>query len=156
VVYLLYASRELMPLGSAESFEPVPGKEVMKVLEKEYGELVPCPGTIGNGPAIYYSIRGFRGKIGFINAMSDGFCETCNRLRLSSRGLLKPCLSSEISLDLCRLLRGGPENSSGCSDREVEEAIRCLVAQKPRAHTFSTSCHEEKAEPAAGMFKIGG
>ncbi|MDR0624170.1 MAG: GTP 3',8-cyclase MoaA [Treponema sp.] len=147
---------ELMPLGNAESFAPVPGKKIMELLEKEYGELIPCPGKFGNGPARYYSIRGFRGKIGFINAMTDGFCETCNRMRLTSRGLLKPCLSSEISLDLCGLLRGGPENIPGCSDREVEDAVRDLIAKKPRAHTFSAPYHQKKTAPADGMFRTGG
>jgi cyclic pyranopterin phosphate synthase len=147
---------ELMPLGNAEFFTPVPGKEVMERLEKQYGTLRPYTGIIGCGPAVYYSIKGFRGKIGFINALSDGFCETCNRLRLTSRGLLKPCLSSETSLDLCRLLRGDPENPSGCSDRALEAAIRTLVTMKPGAHTFSTRYHPEKAKHTTGMFRTGG
>jgi cyclic pyranopterin phosphate synthase len=147
---------ELMPLGAAKSFTPVSGKEVMALLEKEYGELIPYTATIGSGPAIYYSLKGFKGKIGFINALSDSFCETCNRLRLTSQGFLKPCLSSDISLDLRRLLRGGPGNSPGSSDRDLEEAIRNLVAIKPWAHTFSASCHSEKAKHAAGMFMTGG
>jgi cyclic pyranopterin phosphate synthase len=147
---------ELMPLGNAKAFEGVPGSEVKRLLEREYGELVPSPETRGNGPARYYSIRDFRGKIGFINAMSDGFCETCNRMRLTARGLLKPCLSSDISLDLCGLLRGGPGNPPGCSRRELEEAIRALVAQKPRAHTFSTPYRQEETAHTAGMFKTGG
>jgi cyclic pyranopterin phosphate synthase len=147
---------ELMPLGNAESFEPVPGEKVMNLLEKEYGELIPCPGTPGGGPARYYSLKGFKGKIGFINALSTGFCETCNRLRLSSGGLLKPCLASETGLDLRGLLRGGPENPSGASSCDIEEAIRGLVAQKPRSHTFSMPRQREKTKPAPGMFKIGG
>jgi cyclic pyranopterin phosphate synthase len=147
---------ELMPLGNAQAFSPVPGKEVRALLKKEYGALVPYTGAIGSGPAVYYSIKGFRGKIGFINALSDGFCETCNRLRLTSQGLLKPCLSSGISLDLRRLLRAGPENPSGSSGGELEAAIRTLVAMKPRAHTFSTPHHPEKAQHAAGMFRTGG
>ena len=147
---------ELMPLGNAQSFEPVPGREVMERLEKEYGKLSPYAGTIGSGPAVYYSIKGFRGKIGFINALSDGFCETCNRLRLTAQGLLKPCLSSEISLDLRRLIRGGPENPSGCSDRALKKAIRNLAAMKPWAHTFSIPYHPEKAQHATGMFRTGG
>jgi cyclic pyranopterin phosphate synthase len=147
---------ELMPLGNAESFEFVPGKKVLELLEKEYGEFTPYPETLGNGPAFYYSVRGFRGKIGFINAVSVGFCGTCNRVRLTSRGLLKPCLSGDISLDLRGLLRGGPENSPGCSGREVEDAVRALIAQKPRSHTFAARYHQEKTEHTAGMFNIGG
>ncbi|MDR1277816.1 MAG: GTP 3',8-cyclase MoaA [Treponema sp.] len=144
---------ELMPLGRAGSFSPVPGKEVFKLLEKEYGKLIPYPGTLGGGPAVYYSIKGFKGRIGFINALSDKFCETCNRLRLTAQGLLKPCLSSNIGLDLRGLIRGGPENSGGW---ELEEAVRALIARKPWGHTFSTWQDQEKTEHEAGMFSTGG
>jgi cyclic pyranopterin phosphate synthase len=98
---------ELMPLGSAGSLEPIPGAELAALLERDYGKLVPYPGRLGNGPAEYFSLPGFAGKIGFINAVSQGFCEHCNRLRLSSDGVLKPCLSSDSGMYLGRLLRGG-------------------------------------------------
>ncbi|MDR1098922.1 MAG: GTP 3',8-cyclase MoaA [Treponema sp.] len=146
---------ELMPLGRAGAFSPVPGKEVFKLLEKEYGKLTPYPGPPGGGPAVYYSVKGFKGKIGFINALSDKFCETCNRLRLTAQGLLKPCLSSNIGLDLRGLIRGSPENS-GASNRDLEEAVRALIARKPWSHTFSTRQAQGKTEHDAGMFRTGG
>jgi cyclic pyranopterin phosphate synthase len=141
---------ELMPLGSADSLEPIPGAEVAALLEQAYGKLVPFEGRLGNGPAEYYSLPGFAGKIGFINAVSEGFCETCNRLRLSSGGVLKPCLSSDSGMDLRVLLRGG------ASDAELREATAELVALKPPSHNFSAIYEREKTKHTSGMYHIGG
>jgi len=140
---------ELMPLGSAAAFEPVPGKEIAALLEKHYGDLVPCADVQGSGPALYYSLPGFTGKIGLINALSHGFCETCNRLRLTSGGLLKPCLSNDLSLDLRELLR------RGASDGELSAAINSAVFKKPRFHTLS-EFYGTPAQHPNGMSGIGG
>jgi cyclic pyranopterin phosphate synthase len=141
---------ELMPLGNAAAFAPVPEKEVIALLEKEYGELMPFQGSIGRGPAVYYTVKGFAGKIGFISAMSRGFCETCNRMRLGASGLLRPCLSSDTGTELRSLVR------SGIPDRELERVILETLAKKPRAHSFSALYGMEQAEQPCGMYKIGG
>jgi cyclic pyranopterin phosphate synthase len=141
---------ELMPLGSADSLEPIPGAAVAALLEQVYGKLVPYSGKLGNGPAVYYTLPGFAGKIGFINAVSEGFCETCNRLRLSSGGVLKPCLSSDTGMDLRSLLR------SGASDEDLSAAAAELVAQKPPTHNFSTIYQRERTKHKSGMYHIGG
>jgi len=134
---------ELMPLGSAADLRPIPGKEIEMLLEKTFGPLTPFSGICGNGPAVYYCLPGFAGKIGFINAMTHGFCGSCNRLRLTSEGFLKLCLSNDLGLDLRKLLR------SGAFDSELSLAIREAVAKKPRFHTFSQAHNGE-------MSAIGG
>jgi cyclic pyranopterin phosphate synthase len=141
---------ELMPLGSAGSLEPIPGAELAALLERDYGKLVPYPGRLGNGPAEYFSLPGFAGKIGFINAVSQGFCEHCNRLRLSSGGVLKPCLSSDSGMDLGRLLRGG------ASEAALRAAVAETVALKPRTHNFSAIYDREQTKHKSGMYHIGG
>ena len=145
---------ELMPLGSAAGMKPVPGAEVASLLEKTYGSLTSFSGIEGNGPAVYYSLPGFTGKIGFINAVTHGFCESCNRLRLTSEGFLKLCLSYDLGLDLRALLR------SGVSDADLERAIGGIVVQKPKFHTLSGvyGAPREKIEGQhpGGMFGIGG
>ncbi|WP_010259667.1 GTP 3',8-cyclase MoaA [Treponema primitia] len=141
---------ELMPLGSAGSLEPIPGAEVAAMLEQAYGKLIPYTGRLGNGPAEYYSLPDFAGKIGFINAVSEGFCETCNRLRLSSGGILKPCLSSDTGKDLRALLRGG------APDADLAAAVAELVAQKPPSHNFSAVYERERTNHVSGMYHIGG
>ena len=140
---------ELMALGSAADFQPVSGSEAAAMIEKAYGALIPFSGAVGSGPAVYYSLPGFAGKIGFINAVTHGFCETCNRLRLTSEGFLKLCLSNDIGLDLKEPIR------SGISDKELIKAIIEAVAKKPGFHTLSKIYDTPKKHPNS-MFKIGG
>jgi cyclic pyranopterin phosphate synthase len=140
-----------MPIGCAEELKPVPGIELRSLLQRHFGIMKPLKQKLGNGPAIYYAVPGFAGKIGLINAVTEGFCESCNRLRLSPEGLLKPCLSSNIAQDLRSPLR------SGASDPELAAAILGLAARKPVSHNFSDiygnrkESHKNKA-----MFSIGG
>jgi len=141
---------ELMPLGSAAGLEPVTGDETAAILEQAYGALVPLSGIHGSGPAVYYSLPGFAGKIGFINPLTHGFCESCNRLRLSSEGFLKPCLSSDLALDLKTLLR------SGASDAELAGEIIATAAKKPQFHTLSRIYGTAEEEHPDGMSEIGG
>ena len=135
---------ELMPLGSASNLEAVPGSETLAVIEKAFGRLTPFHGVKGNGPAVYYSLPGFSGKIGFINPVSQGFCDACNRLRLTSEGKLKTCLSSDMNTDLRALLR------SNASDAGIAAAISEAALKKPRFHTLSSKRHVD------GMSGIGG
>ena len=140
---------ELMPMGSAADFEYIPGSEIATDIEKAFGKLEPCSDTQdfvlqGSGPAVYYSLAGFIGKIGFINPMSHNFCRNCNRLRLTSEGKLKLCLSSDLSLDLKEQIR------AGVSDREIADSVSFFVKKKPGLHTFAAEIRSED------MSRIGG
>jgi cyclic pyranopterin phosphate synthase len=84
----------------------------------------------GAGPARYLVTPDGRLGIGFITPMSQHFCETCNRVRLSVDGTLYLCLGQEHSLALRPLLRGG------ASDAELEAAIRAAIELKPERHEF--------------------
>jgi cyclic pyranopterin phosphate synthase len=142
---------ELMSLGSAETLKPVSGKEIAALVEKTYGSLTPFSGIQGNGPAVYYSLPGFTGKIGFINAVTHGFCKTCNRLRLTSEGFLKPCLANEFYIDLKEKLR------FGVSDAELKQAVNEAVSKKPQFHALSKAYGASAVEKhATGMSRIGG
>ena len=147
---------ELMPMGSAVEYEPVPGDEIASVIEKAFGRLSPFSGVEGSGPAVYYSLQGFAGKIGFINPLSHGFCESCNRLRLTSEGSLKLCLSAALALDLREPLR------SGASDEDLVKAITEAAIKKPQFHNLSgvysgeQTCGGTRREGRDGMFSIGG
>ena len=151
---------ELMPFGipsgDADScLQFVPGDEAAQMIEKAFGVLVPFNGIFASeevrskGPAVYYSLSDFKGKIGFINAVTHGFCGTCNRLRLTSEGFLKLCLSSTIGLDLKELIK------TGADDIEISDAIAEAVLKKPRFHTLSKIYGEQK-QHQEGMSKIGG
>jgi cyclic pyranopterin phosphate synthase len=137
---------ELMPLGKAAAFQPLPADEVMSIIEKEYGALKSSVVKLGNGPAAYYTLKGFTGHIGFISALSHSFCQNCNRLRLTASGLLKPCLSSDMSLDLRSLVR------SGAGDEEITDLIQKLVNKKPAGHSFGINGEASNIN----RFRIGG
>jgi cyclic pyranopterin phosphate synthase len=119
-----------------------------EILEKEFGSLEKVDITLGNGPAEYYALPGFCGKIGFIGAISHKFCGTCNRVRLTSQGFLKTCLQYSEGADLRSLLRGGAD------DREIEEVLRKTVFSKPREHSFLERSIEQ--EERGTMSGIGG
>ena len=115
-------------------------------MKKAYPDIIKDTRIHGNGPAVYYQIPGFEGSIGFISAMHGKFCSTCNRIRLTSTGDLKPCLCYGDTYPLRELLRGG-------ADDEIREQIKKAIENKPAAHCFEepgaiTEAHQ--------MAQIGG
>ena len=121
---------ELMPIGFGGSLARVEPDAVLEELCRVWPDLHPTEEKRGNGPARYYRSAALQGCIGFIDAVSHRFCESCNRVRLTSTGQLKPCLSFDSTVDLRALLR------AGCSDEELREALRDGIFRKPRAHRF--------------------
>jgi len=89
------------------------------------------PGMMpGGGPARYVRVSGTDLYIGFITPISQHFCETCNRVRLSVDGTIYTCLGDEHKLELRPRLR------AGCSDADIEEGILEAIALKPARHEF--------------------
>lgn len=125
---------EMMPIGLGKNFTGLSGEEIYNELRKKFGEAVPCTGRFGNGPAVYVKFPGFRGKIGFIDAMTHQFCSSCSRVRLTSEGWLKLCLQYECGADLKRLLRGGAD------DEVIRQTMRKAIFEKPACHHFSERC----------------
>ena len=137
---------EMMPIGLGDGFEGYTQDYIKETLEAEYGQLEgPLNGAHGNGPAIYYRIPGFKGKIGFISAISHQFCDTCNRVRLTAEGLLKPCLQYAEGVDLKKAIRGG---------EPLYNLIEKGIFDKPKEHNFRSSTIEGREQKL--MSKIGG
>ena len=86
----------------------------------------------GGGPARYVQVAGTELRIGFITPMSQHFCETCNRVRLSVDGTLYMCLGQNDSYPLRDILR------AGCSDEELKQHILKAIELKPERHDFTT------------------
>ena len=101
---------ELMPIGLGRNYEYISVKEVQDILEAEYGAGQESKLRHGNGPAVYLDYEGFQGSIGFISAMTQEFCDSCNRVRLTAQGELKLCLNHNQGICLRSLLR---ENHPG-------------------------------------------
>lgn len=121
---------ELMPIGFGKTLTPIPNTQILDTLEQVYGKSVPYEGRLGNGPAVYYQLPGFQGKIGFISAVSHRFCSQCNRVRLTSSGFLKLCLHYNNGIELRPLLR------DGISDHQLTETLREAIYNKPLHHSF--------------------
>ncbi len=120
---------EFMPFGTpkAEALEMVSAREIQERIQS-LGKLEPYTGKTGNGPAKYYRLPGARGTIGFITPMTEHFCHSCNRLRLTSDGQLRPCLLDDDEVNLKEPLR------NGASVDELKQLIQQAVAIKRERH----------------------
>ena len=121
---------EWMPMSDGALYAPgsvLPAAEIRALAEQQLGlALEPASSTKpGAGPARYW--RTSEGELGIISAMTEHFCDTCNRVRVSATGRLYTCLAREDGCDLRALLRGGGD---------VEQAIRDALAVKQPGHDF--------------------
>ncbi len=137
---------EYMPIGNAQmkSSDYILTPEIQARLSV-LGDLVPVTRKRMDGPAQRYRIKGAKGEIGFIQAMSRHFCHTCNRLRLTANGQLRPCLLSDKQLDIKGPLR------SGCSDDELKTVFLRAVQHKHESHHFAPGSPFRVHEPMSGI-----
>jgi len=138
---------ELMPVGSAKALEGIPLADVFALMEKTFGPFHSAAQKMGNGPAVVYEIGKGGGYIGFIAAMTNKFCATCNRVRLTSTGFFKTCLCHDVGVDLKAVMR------NGAGDKELANIITAAVRNKPEGHSFSFA---PSREDGFFMHSIGG
>ena len=150
---------ELMPVSTGEVLTDdnfISVGQVRRRIEKRY-DLVPLPEPPseirGNGPAAYYEARGLlnrRGqpvRLGFIGAMTNlHFCETCNKVRLTADGKLRPCLGAHLEYDLKPVLR-----AKDSTDAKLREVFVQTIHNKPEEHEFRNNY-----VPGRKMVAIGG
>lgn len=139
---------EMMPIGLGKQFVGQSEEAVLRELKLRFGEYQNSEKVPGNGPGHYYQFEGFCGKIGFISAVSHKFCDSCNRVRLTSGGFLKPCLQYETGTDLKKLLR--QNESEACIRAAIEDTIR----KKPHGHQFGKK--QDGNSENRMMWQIGG
>ncbi len=140
---------ELMPIGYGKNYTGISNETILDLLEKEYGLFEKISEKRGNGPAVYYRNKDFKGCIGFISAISHEFCETCNRVRLTANGFLKLCLHYNKGIDLKEPMR------SNISDEELEHMIYHAIKNKPLGHNFYHDSNIKNIENK-NMVQIGG
>ena len=140
------------PEGICRSrFGVVDHRTLLNQLQRMYPGMKKDDSVHGFGPAVYYSIPGYRGSLGLISAIHGKFCDSCNRVRLTSQGFLKTCLCYDEGTDLRAVLRAGlPE---GEMHRILRERLYRAIYEKPDAHCFEMP---EKITEKAGMSAIGG
>ena len=138
---------EFMPFGTSKAgtFATVSTQETRECIQS-LGTLEPYAGKTDSGPARYYRLPGASGTVGFISAMTEHFCHTCNRLRLTSDGQLRPCLLDEDEVNLKEPLR------NGASMDELKQLIQQAAAIKRERHHLA----ERLASGGRPMCQIGG
>lgn len=137
---------ELMPIGMGRGMKPVSNVLLLDRIREKYPGLTRDADTHGNGPAVYYRIPGFSGSLGLISALHGKFCSSCNRIRLTSTGDLKPCLCYQESIPLRQLLREGRRE-------EIRELLIRAVESKPLMHHFED---DRAVTEQKKMAQIGG
>ena len=130
---------EWMPLasvGEALRGKFVPGEEIRERVEGRWGELTPLR---TEGPARVYRLPA-GGEVGFITPRSAPFCSSCNRMRITADGKLRPCLLSPLEIDLKGPLRGG------ATREELAKLLLEGMRRKPPAHPVASPPDREMSE----------
>lgn len=133
---------ELMPIGEGEKFYKnglITSEEILNT----HSELFPT-GTLDKGIAKLYKLPNAKGKVGFISPISCKFCNNCNKVRLTSKGIIKPCLHSEKELDLTPHLD---------NDLALVSALRESIYHKPKEHNL---LEQPENTSKKLMYQIGG
>ena len=136
---------ELMPIGQGKKFVGISNNEIYNRLEKtfefdrDYKEI--------KGVSTYYKLKNSKGNIGFISPINSCFCETCNKIRLTSDGVIKRCLNSKGNTNIKEFLDKNIEKE------KIKEILEQEILKKPEKHLFGK---ENKDEELKNMNAIGG
>lgn len=133
---------EEMPLGDidshARSKTSLSSQSISDQLDAEFGLDDYHFNDLAAGPSRYQAVKGTDTRVGFISPMTNNFCSTCNRVRVTTEGQLLLCLGNEDAVDLKGIIREGQK--AGQSDAQIEEflavAIRDSMQRKPEKHEF--------------------
>lgn len=141
---------EYMPLDADNAWERdkvLYAQEIIDRLSADVMPLIPTGNQDPNAPASDFVFADGVGRIGFISSISQPFCMSCNRLRLTADGKLRNCLFSMEETDLRTLLR------SGAPDEQIWTAVQDSVAAKKEGHEINTA---RFVQPLRPMYSIGG
>jgi cyclic pyranopterin phosphate synthase len=141
---------EYMPLdadGAWTATDVLDGATLREHLQQEFGPLDPVARDDPSQPATDFRYADGGGRVGFINSVTEPFCESCNRLRLTAEGQIRNCLFSTAEWDARALLRGT------ATDAEIAQLVQDCVTAKAPAHGIGTATFER---PQRAMYQIGG
>lgn len=137
---------EMMPIGRGKECMGISNDELLKRIQENYPGVCKDERVHGNGPAVYYHIPGFIGSVGFISAIHGVFCSSCNRIRMTATGELKPCLCYRDTMSVRDAARYG-------TDSDIREKLQEAIQMKPKQHCFDV---EEDITEQHKMVQIGG
>lgn len=127
VRFIEYMAMNKESLDSEDKF--IPTADIIDIIEKNNELVAIYPPRLGSGAAKLYKIKGAMGTLGFVSAVSQPFCNLCNRLRLTSDGKLRSCLLSGGEIDLKIILRNNP------TEEALTDAFIRAANLKPSAHS---------------------
>nr|WP_321402795.1 GTP 3',8-cyclase MoaA [uncultured Desulfobacter sp.] len=141
---------EYMPMGNTDvgTEGQILTSDLKKIIEEAHGPLTVVQKGINDGPARLYKLDGASGILGFITPVSSHFCSECNRLRLTSRGTLRPCLLSNRETDILTSMR------NGAGDEQLKQIMVTALKDKPLHHNLETRTARDV--PLNHMTSIGG
>lgn len=134
---------ELMPIGEGKYYYDNGGRMACEEIIKSHKELIPLK-DVKTGNARMFSIPGGAGKVGFIEPVSCKFCDSCSKIRLTSYGIIKPCLHSMEEIDIKEYLE---------DDEKLKEALKKSILLKSKEHYLDK---DNISRSAKQMFQIGG
>ena len=142
---------ELMPLGGGEAAQValsqyVPSRETRERIEAELGPLTSLVNQNPADESKNYRLGGAPGVLGFISPVSEPYCGSCNRMRLTADGKFHLCLLNDDELDVRAAIRGGGGEAA------VVQILMKAVGQKPTGHRLDEGISTE----ARAMFQLGG
>ena len=141
---------EFMPLDAEENWQKadvLSGEMIRSQISKAIGELKPSNRTDPSQPATDFHYVDGQGSVGFINSVSQPFCQSCNRLRITSEGQVRNCLFSTAEWDARELLR------NDASDTELRQLMLDCVQAKAAGHGSNDM---KFVRPEKAMYQIGG
>ncbi len=140
---------EYMPLGNGVEWDKSDFLSIDQIKDRleRMGKLIPISSNPWDGPAKRFQLEGAIGEIGFIGAVSNHFCEGCNRLRLTPDGKIRTCLFSDQEIDVKEILRNGG------TDQELKSRLLTALQLKPERHPIN---HPQFKKCQRNMSAIGG
>ena len=124
----------------------MPSNETRKQIEEELGALTPLEDGNPSDEARNFRFARAKGVVGFISPVSEPYCDTCNRMRLTADGKFHLCLLNDDEIDIKSALRGGGD------DEAIKSILLRAVQAKPTGHRLNEGVSTEQR----GMFQIGG
>jgi len=140
---------EYMPFGDGTEWDKINLLSIDQIKHRleRMGKLIPILSNPWDGPAKRFQLEGAIGEIGFIGAVSNHFCENCNRLRLTPDGKIRTCLFSDYEIDIKEILRNGG------TDQELKSRLLAALQLKPERHPIN---HPQFKKCQRNMSAIGG
>jgi len=141
---------EFMPLDGDQAWQNqqvLTGAMLREIIEKKFGPLTPVCPERSSQPATDFQLSEIGPPIGFIDSVTEPFCQACDRMRITAEGKLRNCLFSTEEWDLKELIR------ANATDEQIEERIRFGIKHKKRGHGTDSG---RFVRPERAMYQIGG